>query len=147
VLLPRQRNNRALRRTLAGCYLMGKHYRDAAVLYRELLRDEPGSIVLLRALVRCLDRMRNYRAAIDLLEKADPYFKGHVEVLLPLGVLYIKVRDYERAQAALRRVLAAAPKDWRAHHNLAHAYQKAGQEVFARRFFENARKYRQASEG
>ena len=142
ILLPRQRNNRGLRKMLANSYLMGGHYRDAAVLYRELLRDEPGSLALLRALVRCLDRMRRYRPAISLLEKADPYFKGHVEVLLPLGVLYIKVKDYERAQAALRRVLAAAPKDWRAYHNLGRAYEKAGQEVFAERFFENARKYR-----
>ncbi len=147
ILLPRQRDNRPLRKMLASCYLMGGHHRDAAVLYRQLLRDEPGSLALLRALVRCLDRMRSYRSAIALLEKADPYFKGDVDVLLPLGVLYIKVKDFERAQSTLRRVLAASPRDWRAYHNLGRAYQKAGQEVFAERFFENARKYRAASEG
>ncbi len=147
VLLARQPASRALRKMLANCYLMTRHYRDAAVLYRGLLRDEPESLALLRALVRCLDRMRSHRSAIVLLEKADPFFKGHVEVLLPLGVLYIKVKEYERAQATLRRVLAAAPKDWRAHHNLGRAYAKAGQQVFAERFFENARKYRDAGEG
>jgi tetratricopeptide (TPR) repeat protein len=144
VLLAHQPASRALRKMLANCYLMTSHYRDAAVLYRGLLRDEPQSLALLRALVRCLDRMRSHRSAIVLLEKADPFFKGHVEVLLPLGVLYIKVKDYERAQATLRRVLAAAPRDWRAHHNLGRAYAKAGQKVFAERFFESARRYRAA---
>ncbi len=142
LLLPRRRDSRPLREALANCYLMAGRYRDAAVLYRELLRERPGSLVLLRALVRSLDRMRSHRVAISLLEKADPYFKGHPEVLLPLGVQYIKVKDYERAQATLRRLLASAPRDWRVHHNLARAYEKAGQPVFAQRFFENARRYR-----
>lgn len=147
ILLPRRRNSRPLRQLLANCCLMGGRYRDAAVLYRELLREEPRSLALLRALVRCLDRMRSHRAAISLLEKADPYFKGHAEVLLPLGVQYIKARDYERAQATLRRLLASSPRDWRVHHNLARAYEKAGQPVFAQRFFENARRFRQAAQG
>jgi tetratricopeptide (TPR) repeat protein len=143
-LLPRQPASVPLRKMLASCYLMTRRYRDAAVLYRDLLRDDPRSLPLLRALVRCLDRMRSHRSAIRLLEKADPYFKGDIEVLLPLGVLYIKIRDYEHAQATLRRVLDAAPHDWRAHHNLGRAYAKSGQETFAERFFENARKYRPA---
>jgi Flp pilus assembly protein TadD len=54
----------------------------------------------------------------------------------------IKDKQHLEAQAVFRKVLAVQPKNWRAHHNLARSYEKTGQKAFAKRFFQNAQRYR-----
>jgi tetratricopeptide (TPR) repeat protein len=141
ILLSTSPANKKLRKNLAHCCLMSEAYAEAAILYRELLADDPDSLAILRALVLCLDRSDQVQEAIRLLTTAVPHFKEDAEVLLPLGVLLIKEKKYLEAQTILRKVLATDPKNWRAHHNLARAYQKTGQKSFAKRFFQNAERY------
>ena len=142
ILLPHFPGSRALRKNLAHCYLMLQDYAEAAILYRELLLSQPESIPFLRALVLCLDRQGRGAEAIDFLTRAAHHFRDHSDVLLPLGVLLIKQKKYLDAQGIFRKVLADDPHNWRAHHNLARAYEKTGQKAFAKRFFDNAKKYR-----
>jgi tetratricopeptide (TPR) repeat protein len=144
-LLPRHPRSRTLRKSLAQCHLMTGAFDEAAVLYRELLRNEPNSIPILRSLVLCLDRLNDQRAAIELLRKAAIHFEDDLQILLPLGVLHIKTGDYAEAQTAFRKVLAVDPRNWQAYHNLARACRGAGQHEFADRFFETARRYRAAA--
>ena len=141
-LLPLHPASRNLRKTLAHCCLMSEGYGEAAVLYRELLREKPAELPTLRALVLCLDRTGAGAEAVALLEKAARHFRDHRDILLPLGVLYLKQDDPRRAQQVFRAVIAEDPRNWRAHHNLARAYRRSGQADMAERFFENARRYR-----
>jgi Tfp pilus assembly protein PilF len=70
--------------------------------------------------------------AIELFEKSiklAPLF-GHVHVAL--GALYLKLKDYPRAQAALETGAKLSPEDSKAHYNLALLYARLKQPERAR---------------
>lgn len=70
--------------------------------------------------------------AIELFEKSialAPSF-GHVHVAL--GALYLKLKDYTRAQASLETGAKLSPEDSKAHYNLALLYARLKQPERAR---------------
>ncbi|HEV7905230.1 MAG TPA: tetratricopeptide repeat protein [Pyrinomonadaceae bacterium] len=70
--------------------------------------------------------------AIELFEKSlklAPSF-GHVHVAL--GALYLKLKDYTRAQASLETGVKLSPEDSKAHYNLALLYARLKQPERAR---------------
>jgi tetratricopeptide (TPR) repeat protein len=141
-LLSRSPHNRLLKQKLAFCYVKTESYSEAAVVYKDLLRDEPESIPLLRSLVSCLDRSGNPELAIELLERANEFMKDNPAILLPLGVLLSRNSRYDKAKEIFRAVIALYPRDWRPYQNLAVLYSRTGQEDFAARFYQTAENYR-----
>jgi tetratricopeptide (TPR) repeat protein len=140
--LARRPTNKLMKQKLAFCYVKMKKFGEAAVIYRDLLKDEPRCIPLLHSLVACLDKSGNPDKAIELLTKADDFIKDNPSILLPLGVLYSRNERYEKAKEIFRKVIAIIPSDWRAYQNLAVLYERTGQDAFAAKFFRTAQKYR-----
>ncbi len=142
-LLPHEPNNLTLKKMLAVSYRKLKKYPEAIILFRELLRENPKSEEFLRALIYCLSETNRKQAAINLLEKAQRVFIDSVSILLPLGVLYVKENNLEKAAETFRKVISIAPGEWKAHRNLAIIYEKTGKHIFAEKFFKRAETLKQ----
>jgi tetratricopeptide (TPR) repeat protein len=144
-LLTREPGNRSLRKALGRVYLKGKKYADAFLVWKELLFREPTSVYYLRQLIFCLVKMKKLEMAIQILDKASRYMKKEISLLLPLGVLYARTRQFERANETFRRVIGLDAGDWRAYHNLGMLARRTGNKALAENFLERARQYRVAS--
>ncbi|MBA7623256.1 Beta-barrel assembly-enhancing protease [subsurface metagenome] len=142
-ILPQEPENRALKRMLAVSYRKEKKYPEAIILFRELLREEPESEELLRALVFCLAETNRKKAAIALLEKSLNLSTPKAAILLPLGVLYFREKEFEKSTETFRRLISLSPDDWKAHYNLGIVYGKTGNHEFSERFLKRARKLKQ----
>ncbi|WP_319561223.1 tetratricopeptide repeat protein [Marispirochaeta sp.] len=128
-----------LQRLLAICYRKTKRYRDAAIIYRELLKEEPDNEVYLRSLLFSLDKCRRRKQAISLLEGALSYLKKPSSSLkLIHGVLLHKEGDTETAMAAFRSAMELDPRDWRPYHNIGKIYKDKGLSSFADKFLRKA---------
>jgi tetratricopeptide (TPR) repeat protein len=142
-LLPHEPRNPTLKKMLAVCYRKTKKYREAIILFKELLRENPRSLDMLRSLVFCLEESAQPQTAIQLLEKARVYFRDEAKLLLPLGVLYFKQNDLEKAASVFRRVVST-PKNvskeelWKAYRNLGLVYRRSGSQDFAEKFLNRA---------
>ena len=138
-LLSRSAPDIRLQRLLAICYRRTKRFRDAAVIYRALLREDPESEVYLRSLLYCLDHSRRRKQAIELLDGAIAYLKKPSSSLyLIRGVLLHKEGSIESAMDAFRSAMEHSPKDWRPYYNIGKIYRKRGMDSFADKFIKKA---------
>lgn len=136
--IPRRKNDKRLQRLLALCYRRTERFREASIIYRQLLREEPKNEDHLRSLVYCLDKQGNATRAIDLLEKAIEYLAPSPSLRLIAGVLLYKSNELERALKHFRKVVDISKKDWRGYYNMAMVYKKQGISEFAERYFAKA---------
>ncbi|WP_321991650.1 tetratricopeptide repeat protein [Marispirochaeta aestuarii] len=133
-----------LQRLLAICYRKTRRYRDAAIIYRELLREEPENEVFLRSLLFSLDKCRRRKQAIQLLEGALAYLKKPSSSLkLIHGVLLHKEGDTEAAMTAFRSAMELDPRDWRPYHNIGKIYKDRGLSSFADKFIKKAQELKE----
>jgi tetratricopeptide (TPR) repeat protein len=114
------------RRLLAVSYRNAGRYREAALAYRDLLREEPGSGELLCGLAFCLDREGQADYALALLEKAPKAAKAGSDPWILQAALYARGGKVEAAAAALRSALDRDGGNERALRNLAALYRKQG---------------------
>jgi tetratricopeptide (TPR) repeat protein len=127
---------------LGICYRKTGRYREAAVLYKEILRRDPKDTVILRYLALCLDKLGNRKFAILLLQKAIAAIGNDPELSLILGTLLFREGSTEKSLDCFRTVCELAPKDWRGPYNIAMVYRKGGIEQLAAQFLETAEKLR-----
>ncbi len=127
------------RRLLAVCYRNAGRYREAAVAYRDLLREEPSSPELLCGLAFCLDREGQSDYALALLEKAPKAAKAGADPWMLQAALYARAERLDAAAAALRAALERESGNERAWHNLASLYRKQGLGELAANCEEEAR--------
>jgi tetratricopeptide (TPR) repeat protein len=142
-LLPHEPDNTRLKKMLAACYRKTKQYREAIILFKELLQENPRSLDMLRSLVFCLEESAQPGTAIQLLEKARAFFRNEARLLLPLGVLYFKQNELEKAAAVFRDVVSLPKKIspdelWKAYRNLGLVYRRSGSPEFAEKFLRRA---------
>ena len=114
------------RRLLAVAYRNAGRYREAALAYRDLLREEPGSCELLVALAYCLEREGQADYALVLLEKAPKAAKAGPEAWIMQAALYSRSGKTEAAVAALRSAIERDRGNERAWRNLAAIYRRQG---------------------
>ncbi|MBU0929042.1 MAG: tetratricopeptide repeat protein [Spirochaetes bacterium] len=123
---------------LAVCLRNSGRYREAAALYRGLLRADPKNPELLLGLSYSLYKSGAKSIAVDLLERGAAYIGKNAEPYLALGVLRSRQGEAEKAAAAFLRASELAPADPRPLRNLAKLYDKAGVPDTARHFEERA---------
>jgi tetratricopeptide (TPR) repeat protein len=127
------------KRTLASCYRNAGKWKDAAILYRELLREDPSRLENLLALAYCLDRSGAHDAALALLERAVGHFGRVADIELLMGVLLARAGRIADALSTFRKAAESAPGDGRAWRNMAKIYRDAGKADMERMCDENAR--------
>ena len=133
-----QVDSRELTRLLAFCYRRTGKNREAAVAYRQLLKQEPSNEQYLRALCFCLEMSGNRKTSVELLEKAFKYLSPSNDLRLIHGVLLYRENRLEEALSEFRLVLTESEHDWRAYKNIATIYHKRGLYDVAERFFSQA---------
>lgn len=114
-------------------------YRQAAILYRRMLRAKPDDRALLANLVFCLDRMGETDSAVALMREANRIFKPDIGSFLIEGRLLARSGDLDGALAAFRRVIDKYPHDARGWQEIAAIYRAQGVQEMAAMFEEKAR--------
>jgi tetratricopeptide (TPR) repeat protein len=114
------------RRLLAVSYRNSGRYREAALAYRDLLREEPSSGELLCGLAFCLDREGQADYALALLEKAPKAAKSRANPWILQAALYARAGKMDAASGALRSALERDKGNERAWRNLVALYRKQG---------------------
>jgi tetratricopeptide (TPR) repeat protein len=129
----------------AACRNCGR-LRDAAIAYRDLLRESPGSGELLSGLVWCLYRDGKGEYALALLEKAPAAAKARAEPWILQATIYSRSGRDEDAVKALRSGLEAERGSERAWKALIALYEKRGLHEMAANCEEEKRKALAAAE-
>ena len=124
---------------LALCYRNSGRYREAAALYRGLLRADPANVELLLGLSYSLYKSGAKTVSVELLERGAAFIGKNSEPYLALGVLRARQDEAEKAAAAFLKASELAPADPRPLRNLAKLYAKAGIPDTATHFDERAR--------
>ncbi|MBN1686464.1 MAG: tetratricopeptide repeat protein [Spirochaetales bacterium] len=140
--LPISNDGRELQRLLAYCCRRTGQFVEAAVVYRNLLKDEPANEAYLRALCYCLDFSGKRKTSLELLEKAFVYLTPSVELRLIYGVLLYRESRFDDALEQFRQALDKSPDDWRAYKNMGMIYRKRGINDFAEKYFARAEKHK-----
>ena len=134
-LIPYGGTDEDSQRLLAICYRKTRRYKDAIVVYSQLLRLRPRNEEYLKGLVYCYDKTRRRDRSILLLEKGLEYIKEpSPSLLLIFGVLLHKSGENERALSVFRRITDTYPDDWRGYWNMGRVYEKMGVSGTAAKF-------------
>lgn len=136
--LPSSSESVELNKLLAFCYRKIERFREAAVLYRQMLKEQPNNEEYLRALCFCLEKAGNRETSILLLQRAFEYMKPSPTMRLIYGVLLYKENRYERALVEFRHVIDESQNDWRGYKNIGMIYKKQGLDDFAEKFLSEA---------
>ena len=124
---------------LAVCYRNSGRYREAAALYRGLLRADPKNADLLLGLAYSLFKSGAKAVSIELLERGAAFIGKDAEPYLALGVLRARQKEPEKAAAAFLKASELAPADPRPLRNLAKLYARSGVPDTAAHFEERAK--------
>jgi tetratricopeptide (TPR) repeat protein len=128
-------------RIMAISYRRTGEFSRAAVIYRQLLRQEPEKEEYLKPLVYCLRRSGDNDQAVRILAAAiDHLPEPSAELFLIFGVIQFKRGNLNAALRAFRDAQDRAPGDWRPYHNIGEVYKKRGMQDYAGRFFLRAEK-------
>jgi len=125
-LLTWETDNRTLRRLLAYVYRKNRRYRDAAILLKGVLKEDPQNIGLLLEFIGCMDRSNLKKYSYPILEKAVKHFKNSVEVALALGDAAYRDKKIEQALDAYREAAARNGEDPRPYQRMALVYKRQG---------------------
>jgi len=119
------------KRRLALAYRSMDRWREAAIIYRDLLRADTDNTELLLSLVLCLTRDGKGDYALALLEKAPASMKKTADTSIILARLYMQRSRTEAAVDALRRATEIEPGNARAWRDLASLYRQQHLDQFA----------------
>lgn len=119
------------RRLLARAWRESGRFREAAILYRDLLRASPEDGELLLALCLCLDRDGKADYALALLEAAPDEARRRAAPWIVMGVLHARKGSTEKAVDALRKATEIEPGAARAWRELSALYERGGLREFA----------------
>ena len=142
-LVPHYHNDRKLKIKIARCYLRGRQFSEAIILYRELLKDNIHSDILLEELLECLEKSKKRQYAIALLEKFLQQDPSRYKLHLSLAGFLLRDKQLERAATKLREIIKIAPKSWEPYHYLGLVYKHLGEKKFSNLFFLRAQKLKE----
>lgn len=136
--LPFRKKDEMTKRLLAICYRKTGKYRDAAIIYKELLMKRPKSEEYIKSIVFCYEKMGKAEFAAEFLQKALEQVKPTLSLLLILGSLLYKSGDEEKALQLFRSAVDSFPGDSRAYRNISAVYKNKGMSDMSRRFLKHA---------
>ena len=134
--------NGKMLRILAKCYIKTEMFEKAIILYRKMLSENPENVNYLMSYSFCLEKIERRKEAENILEKSTAYFRKNNRILLTLGVLYFKDKNYEKALEKFRKVLENDNREWRAYYNIAGIYDIQGLTDMADKFLKHSERYK-----
>ena len=138
--LPYRTKDEMTKRLLAICYRKTRQYRDAAILYKELLMKRPKSEEYIKSIVYCYEKMGKLQFAAEFLQRAVNEAGHSLSLLLILGTLQYKTGNEEKALQIFRTAADSSPDDSRAYRNIAVVYKNKGFTDMSNKFLRHAEK-------
>ncbi|GEM_PF-481539 len=129
----------AIRLELAGCLTRQQRFAEAAAILASC-EPSPEALALQADCARAQGEKNQARA---LLEKTLKMAPCHERALVISGQLALEENDSEEAVRFFQKYVECYPKQWRAHFQLAQAYQRVGKKEEAELEFEQMRKWRE----
>lgn len=116
----------------------------AAVLeYRRALSEMRDSVPIMNRLSSALIDLDKDEEALEVLKRTLEFAPDHSTPYTQLGLIYLKLKDFEKAQEAYEESIQINPFNPEVHVGLANAYAMAGDEEGAIKERDIARKLRQ----
>jgi tetratricopeptide (TPR) repeat protein len=112
--------------------------REAEGLYRQILTQQPNHPDALHLLGVIASQMRQYPAAVELINRAISANPGQAEYHGNLGVALGEMGKIDEAMAAYRRAIVLKPDGAQFHNNLGNALTMAAQNEAAMDYFRRA---------
>jgi tetratricopeptide (TPR) repeat protein len=131
--------NKTLRKLLAYVYRKNRRYRDAAILLKGVLKEDPQNVSLLLEFIGCMDRSNLKKYSYPILEKAMKHFKHSADVALAFGDAAYRDKKIEQALDAYREAAARDAEDPRPYQRMALVYRKQGISEMADRYEKEAK--------
>jgi non-specific serine/threonine protein kinase len=102
----------AVQMALGYYYYYGAHEFKRALEYFEIAKNSrPNDIDVLNAIAFIYRRLGGWNEAAALLEKAAELNPLHVTSILELGITYVTMRQYDKAERLLDRAIFLGPQD------------------------------------
>lgn len=131
-VLPFFDRDRGVRRLLALAYRETQKFHKAALIYKDLLKEEPKNGLFLHSLLYCLDKNNRRPLAIELMEKALKFIPPSMTHHLILGVLLQKENRLDEALEVFRQASEKYPDEWEPSYYMAEIYKGKGMEEYAK---------------
>ncbi len=105
------KNNRNLNMELADIYWVDKEYSKAEYIYKDILKNRPDDIEVLKLLAWSLEMQNKDKDAINIYHKAHTKKTSDLIILEKLSDLTFETQDYADAMTYTRLYLKQIPRD------------------------------------
>ena len=97
-----------------------KKFEEAKIIYEKLITVDPGNVVIISGLLRCLTQLKNFNEVKEILESLDDETLKNEEIL-KIKKLFESMNDNENSLSIkdLRDQLEASPEDKEVRYQLA----------------------------
>ena len=97
-----------------------KKFEEAKIIYEKLITVDPGNVVIISGLLRCLTQLKNFNEVKEILESLDDETLKNEEIL-KIKKLFESMNDNENSLSIkdLRDQLEASPEDKEVRYRLA----------------------------
>jgi len=110
-----------------GDLLNERGRREAAVMeYRRALADANNSVPVMNRLSNVLISLGKDEEALEMLKRAQELSPDHPNIYTHMGKIYLKFKDYKRAEEAFQTSIQISPFDPEIHFGLATALEVLG---------------------
>jgi tetratricopeptide (TPR) repeat protein len=146
-------NDNSLSIRLASVYELSGKYDDAIATYDEILKSDPGNILVANNVASLLTDRKGDKASLERARQLAAPFEssGQPALLDTLGWVYYKQNDIDSALPLLKKAVDAAPKSGVLRYHLGMAYYKKGDKAAAKdeltRAFATGEKFAGEDEG
>ena len=113
-----------------GDLLHERGKKEAAVLeYRRALADANDSVPILNRLSNVLISLGKDEEALEMLKRAQEFSPDHPNIYAHMGKIYLKFKDYKRAEEAFQASVQINPFNPEVHFGLATALEVQGDQA------------------
>jgi len=110
-----------------GDLLNERGRREAAVMeYRRALADANDSVPVMNRLSNVLITLGKDEEALEMLKRAEELSPDHPNIYANMGKIYLKFKDYKRAEEAFQNSIQISPFNPEIHFGLATALEVQG---------------------
>lgn len=122
---------------LGASYQMLRQYDQAINEYLKLFDANYSRRKIVNNLLLCLEH-KSYEKALDILLSIDKNILGYADILTQIGIIFIKMKQNQKAIYALARAHELSPNNAIVAYNLGILYDREGNIDYAKYFFEIA---------
>lgn len=124
---------------LAYCYRMSGGYRDAVIVYRQLLQEDPYNERILKLLLFCMRKSGNDAGTIPLMKAAvEAFKKPSLDLMLAYGTSLYHNKLDEDALNIFQKCIYEGFADWRVFRNMGIIYKKKGLKDWSAMYFKKS---------